>query len=275
MTVLATESTSVSKPSFEYIDALRGLAIAGVVLVHSTGEQAKSSTLLRVLCGHRAMGVQLFFVASALTLMYSESHRQHRLGTSGWRGFFVRRVFRIAPLFWTGAIFFTWLYGHGSSYWCPNGIQWWFFPLTFIFQHGWTPQTINSVVPGGWSIAVEMSFYLLFPLIFRVVNSFDRAVAFLLICIVTAFGTDRVLARAFADYSPGYLAIQFRNLWIVSQLPVFATGILAYHVMDRFREPNRFRGYTLLGIAVLTFAALLQSSTTLSIVKEHTLFGFG
>ena len=34
---------------------------------------------------------------------------------------------------------------------------------TAFFLHGLHPEAINSVIPGGWSIAVEMTFYLFFP----------------------------------------------------------------------------------------------------------------
>ncbi len=268
-------SRSTPKPNFEYIDSLRGLAIAAVVLVHATGGQAKSSTLLQVVCGHGAMGVQLFFVASAVTLMYSETYRHRRSGEADWKGFFLRRFFRIAPLFWLAAIFYAWLHGRGGNYWCPNGIEWWFYPITFLFQHGWTPQTINSVVPGGWSIAAEMNFYLLFPLLFRYVDSLDRSLLLVLTTVSLAFIADRLLVGLFGTYEPTYLAIQFRKLWFVAQLPVFAIGILTYHVMHSSPAPNRARGTILLAIALLVFAASLQSATTLSIIQEHTLFSLG
>lgn len=38
--------------------------------------------------------------------------------------------------------------------------------LNVLFLHALSPAAINNVVPGGWSIGVEMLFYLLAPLIF-------------------------------------------------------------------------------------------------------------
>ncbi len=41
------------------------------------------------------------------------------------------------------------------------------YALTALLQHGWRPALINSLVPGGWSIAAEGTFYLLAPFCFR------------------------------------------------------------------------------------------------------------
>ncbi|UFW43506.1 hypothetical protein BcanWSM471_10700 [Bradyrhizobium sp. WSM471] len=52
--------------------------------------------------------------------------------------------------------------------------------LTATFLHGFWPDSVNSVVPGDWSIAAEMTFYLVFPL------------------LITAFGSRRHLYVALA-----------------------------------------------------------------------------
>jgi peptidoglycan/LPS O-acetylase OafA/YrhL len=48
---------------------------------------------------------------------------------------------------------------------------------TALFVHGFHPQSINSVAPGGWSIAIEMTFYAVFPLLARFITSWQTAVA--------------------------------------------------------------------------------------------------
>jgi hypothetical protein len=44
------------------------------------------------------------------------------------------------------------------SKWALAGVHTSYFVLTALFLHGWNPYTFNSIVPGGWSIAVEMTF---------------------------------------------------------------------------------------------------------------------
>ena len=53
---------------YKYIDALRGWAILGVIIVHSSQNFELPSILSR-LSAAGARGVQLFFVVSALTLL--------------------------------------------------------------------------------------------------------------------------------------------------------------------------------------------------------------
>ena len=52
---------------YDFIDALRGLAVAGVVLVHTGRQAMPPSDLLRTAMNLGASGVHLFFVVSALT----------------------------------------------------------------------------------------------------------------------------------------------------------------------------------------------------------------
>jgi len=91
------------------IDALRGYAILMVIGVHTLpfvpalAWPAKRLLLLGV------YGVQLFFLASAVTLMMSWSRSKQAL-PAGCRTFYLHRVLRIAPLYFLAIAF----------YWPPN-----------------------------------------------------------------------------------------------------------------------------------------------------------
>jgi len=58
---------------FGYIDALRGIAILGVMAVHCSQCIPEHPGVFRGVINEGARGVQLFFVASALTLTMSWS----------------------------------------------------------------------------------------------------------------------------------------------------------------------------------------------------------
>lgn len=247
----------VEPERYAYVDALRGYAILGVVAVHSAGAIAPSSKALQRMANEGARGVQLFFIASALTLGLSWQARA-REEHAPVRNFYLRRLFRILPMFYLAIAFYLLLYGFGPRYWAPNGIQWWFVPVTALCLHAFHPETINSVVPGGWSIGVEMLFYLILPLVFR----HARSLAALLLLFVGSWAMEALaraqLASLLSPYYPAdqqYLLSPFFYLTFLAQLPVFALGLLTYRALAL---PNGVRRvFGALGLLTFLTAKLL------------------
>jgi peptidoglycan/LPS O-acetylase OafA/YrhL len=160
------ESTIEKTGHFQFVDSLRGIAVLGVLLVHTGQRVARLPGSVAAVTEFGAYGVHLFFVASAFTL-FSSLNQRSRSESRPTLNYFLRRLFRVAPLFWLAVLFYVWWYGTGPQYWAPHGISWPDVLATASFAHGWSPTWINSVVPGGWSIAVEMNFYLLVPFLFN------------------------------------------------------------------------------------------------------------
>src|SRR5579872_2080742 len=145
---------------YAYIDALRGYAILLVITVHSSQYISDLPSAIRTLADQGARGVQLFFVASAMTLCMSWQERN-----DGSVPFFIRRFFRIAPMYYLAIPLFLWVRGFGPSIYAPDGIGFRHIAMAVTFTHGFMPDTLTSVVPGSWSIADEMMFYVMFPLL--------------------------------------------------------------------------------------------------------------
>ena len=82
---------------FAFLDALRGLAALAVVVVHTV--QNFNAGSLTPLLGLGAAGVQLFYIVSAYSLCLSFNQRRSS-EPHAMRSYLVRRLFRIAPLFW-------------------------------------------------------------------------------------------------------------------------------------------------------------------------------
>lgn len=216
---------------YAYLDSLRGIAILMVLVAHTSlfGSNQYSSWFLNLTSVHLGpRGVQLFFLVSAFTLCLSFSKRQkseqHIL-----RNFYIRRFFRIAPLFYTAIVYYLWqqLYWQGN----PNH-----FSLSNIFSvatftNGLFPSWINSIVFGGWSIAVEAMFYLFFPLLFKLLKSipialFSTVIALVVMQLLRLF----LLGFPFATNSDvqTYL-FQF----FPSQLPIFLIGMTVFLLMAK------------------------------------------
>jgi len=230
---------------FDFVDSLRGIAVLGVLLVH-TGQRVEGLPgPVDAATNFGAYGVHLFFVASAFTLFASLSRRSSS-ESRPTLNYFLRRFFRIAPLFWLAIVFYLRWNGTGPQYWAPHGIGWADVLATACFAHGWRPTMINSVVPGGWSIAVEMNFYLLVPWLFRRLTSARRAVWFFIACltfqaVVNAAMRPVFLRQLSADEQ--YLGALMEIMWLPAQLPVFAAGFVLYRwiVPDRARHSSGAR----------------------------------
>lgn len=229
-------AADVSPPKYAFIDALRGWAILGVMATHCGGAGKCETTpvWLDRLCGAGVYGVQLFFVASALTLFLSLKSR-YPADRRPILAFWVRRIFRIAPLFLLGIPFYAALGQLGPKSWAPDGIPYWAVALTAVFLHGWHPLSINTVVPGGWSIAVEMNFYVMTPFLFLWIRRLRVAVLFVIASAGFALVAKALAMRWIAPLTgtgDARLIGEFTYYWLPTQLPIFGFGILLFHILQ-------------------------------------------
>ena len=239
--VLATMmdiSTQRKQPRFAYIDALRGYAILLVIAVHSSQQISDLPAPVRILADQGARGVQLFFVTSALTLSMSWQARN-----DGLLPFYIRRFFRIAPMFWLAILFFATLQGFGPHYYTPDNIGARQIAISALFLHGLMPDTITGVVPGSWSIADEVMFYSVFPLLIFAFNRIRLTYAVVLTAVLTLICTA---INTLANFSVAGLTepehvlwLTFFFLWFPQQLPCFLFGMLLYKVTLARKLPSR------------------------------------
>ncbi len=213
----------------DWLDALRGWAILGVVLVHSGQNVAGLAGPWKQVADAGQYGVQLFYVVSALTIGLTYERQLQRDGdplvaSAAW---LVRRYLRIAPLYYYGIALYLMVFAAmramGSQL-APNAP--WDVIANILFVHGWVPSAQNTVVPGGWSIAVEMCFYLVAPVIFLAVRTARASIVAFVLATAAAWILDRHVAAA-----TGSAAIannSFLYFWFPTQLPVFMAGIALY-----------------------------------------------
>ncbi|WP_455826633.1 acyltransferase family protein [Pseudomonas graminis] len=245
------------------IDIARGVAILLVILVHSAQLVAGLSESFRKIVGLGQFGVQLFFVVSAYTLCKSFENRSgERLGVLS---FYIRRVFRIMPLYYVGiCVYFLvrFIDVHYSSSPVFGLESYNFINLisNMLFVHGFVPSANNSIVPGGWSIGTEMAFYLIFPGLFSLVKSLlaQKSSAFYLLSVVFFVLVSLLLQKLIAKstglalYNNSFLYFNISN-----QLQVFVIGMAGYLY---FKEKQGEVGnLTLLMISCVSFALLCIS----------------
>ena len=222
---------------------LRGLAVLLVVAVHCSHVATSIFPDLRsMVMQYGELGVQLFFIVSGYTMMLTFGDKVDVAGASS---FYLRRVFRIVPLFWVAILFYLLTTkGEGFRYWAPGGVSAGDVLLTFLFLQWSSVTAFNSVVPGGWSIAVEMQFYLLFPLLiwlFRQRSGANLCYALIaLVSVANEFAAQRYLVPRLAASLPAgqaYLAPIYFNWWLPHQLVCFGFGILLFDWIERKSLP--------------------------------------
>jgi peptidoglycan/LPS O-acetylase OafA/YrhL len=233
----------------DYIDAVRGVAVLLVILVHTLTflDRGGLNSIFRIGVEQGRMGVQLFYMASAFTLFYSLSERNKIISSdnnistqkknenkNSSLEFFIRRFFRIAPMFYIATIYYFYFYinfpdplsesSNLTVFTLPNLLS------HFTFTHGLSPFWINSIVPGGWSVGVEFIFYLFVPALYFTYKKYGvKFFYFLLpasvmISWIFNYGLFIFLGETLPKY---WHAFSYYNFF--TQLPVFILGIILYH----------------------------------------------
>lgn len=239
-----------------FLDYGRGIAILGVIAVHTVNHFGTGHAWLNFLISCGQFGVQLFFVISAYTMCMTLEQRVDR-ETYPMVKFWIRRFSRLALPFWCAIILYLWFRAIGSPYFASQSAGWIEIVSSALLMQGFWPTTFSSVVPGGGSIATEAAFYLLFPLLFYIRRNLT-AIAILGVAVVIAdyYAIRPYYANLFAavgGVSP-YDAKQFFHYYIGKQLPVFMLGIVAYELVRRGFGCSKRDAFTL-GLWSIVFLA--------------------
>jgi peptidoglycan/LPS O-acetylase OafA/YrhL len=241
----------------QYVTVLRAVAILAVLAVH-TGQRVDLKSISEQLAGvfdNGMRGVQLFYMLSAFTLFLTYTyHSRQELYPK--RNFFLRRFFRIAPLYYLAIIYYLWQDGFGPRPWLGSapGVS----PLNilsnFLMLHSFSPYWINSVVPGGWSVGIEFVFYSLFPFIFTRIRNMQDAVNFTLITLVF-----RMVMLIILGHHPLIhdvkLWTDYLYLYLPDQLPVFSLGFWLYFILYE-KDKLQVSGLSILLMSLLAIAGL-------------------
>lgn len=264
---------------YGYIDSLRGLAILMVIVVHAALHFQALSPGIFFLTFKGQYGVQLFFITSALTLFLSFEQRIAVDKNNTVRFFLIRRFFRIAPAFYLAILFYTiqMVIKPVSSF--PNAVHGLNVVLSVFFINGFFPTSINYVPPGGWSVAIEMIFYLLIPFLFARIKSLRQAVLYFFATLALGIACNWIGAYLMVHYTNldyAYHKTWYFYFWLPNQLPIFMLGIILFHLL---KHPVRISKTGASLIILLSCAGLLGVFYAIKyfkledIVPEHVLVG--
>lgn len=164
-----------SKATFRSLTGVRFIAVCLVFIYHNRKYWRDSlhPEILR-LFNEFHVGVSLFFVLSGFLIAYTYEDKPLQ-STSAYAKYFLIRCARILPLYWLILTIYYLDKGYGNFH---------FSFLTYSLGHGFSDAHNLDGIAQAWSLTVEMSFYLLAPLLFFIKK---KNVWWLVIVLITIF----------------------------------------------------------------------------------------
>jgi peptidoglycan/LPS O-acetylase OafA/YrhL len=140
---------------FPALDGLRALSILLVFFVHVHVDRPDI---------HGWLGVYVFFVLSGFLITTLLIRESEDYGNISLRGFYVRRFFRIAPIYFLAlALYFpAVLLLHDAVRWTEFKLA---LPYLITFMQEYRPAASGLVFGQAWSLGIEEKFYLVWPLL--------------------------------------------------------------------------------------------------------------
>lgn len=256
---------------YTYIDSCRGYAVLMVLCHHIYMVicHNNKSMLLSNLWVQCRMGVMLFFMISALTLFLSLEQKIQEENFPV-KNFFIRRFFRIVPLFYVVI----------AGYLISNKYSLLTIASTFTFTNGFIPSVmINSILIIGWTLSIEMAFYIILPALFKFIKSINGALILFLITLVFSIISKYLVLKYFSIYYAPSFLITYVYFWLPAQLPVFSIGIILYFILFKTdlidNEEHIFKkyfGYFLMFSGIYFF--IVSSYAIKLFITENIAFSF-
>ncbi|PKN52124.1 MAG: hypothetical protein CVU55_08705 [Deltaproteobacteria bacterium HGW-Deltaproteobacteria-13] len=246
----------------DFLDALRCFAILYVFISHLVlipqPNLAIPEWIAPFIINGGNAGVSLFFVLSAFSLSYSMDARAGE--TMLTRRFYIRRFFRIAPLFYF-MMFIYWI-RDAVSFHVLHPVSEVLINASLLFNL--IPACISGFVWASWTIGVMVLLYLLFPLIHKCSRNLYAALALLMVTTIIARGWSFFVIRY--GEATGYLAPdQMNYVWafgFLQHLPVFVCGVVTYrlffdYLLKMNQKARRLSGLLLILSFLFLYAILL------------------
>jgi peptidoglycan/LPS O-acetylase OafA/YrhL len=249
------------------LDGLRAISILLVITVHTTDPMWNPL--------HGAVGVTIFFVISGYLITTLLIREEKRSGHARIKAFYIRRAFRILPLYYVTLLAYIVLIGvmhlqaGASSVW--QSLPWY-----LSYQNDLAPNAAG-IFGQSWSLAIEEKYYLLWPLVFVVPALLRRrlGVAAALAALTALAALDHRTSY-FAIYTPILLgcliAVVMENprlhryARLLANTPVALALIAAAAVWDVTRENGSDVHIVFSLLVALLFPAVLIGPRWLSAV---------
>lgn len=231
----AAAKNGINRPVF---DILRVTAAAMVFMIHFAGyRNLPKPQFVFMLFRHFNFGVCMFFVMSGYLIMQSVD------ASRNVKEYFVKRVSRIIPAYYAIIVFaiIVWDIILGQM---PKdtmlGIGWLRY---FLFLNGIIPSAEYyywNDLWGLWTMSCFMLFYILAPVIRKLVKSYRASLVFMCVIVVLAYGYKAVYSH-FLNINNVPWAAETAGDCAVFNLISFAFGTAAWYAVREGKEKNYMR----------------------------------
>ena len=167
-------------PGYLYgLDGLRAVSMILIWMFHSFQQSwlfaliprkgSRHIVNLTLLQRHGYIAIDAFFVLSGFCLFYPIARTVlEGAKFGGWKNFYYKRAKKIWPsyLFMLVVLILVPAFSYGTKN-CHGWDYWKHFVYHAFFIHNFTPETIGTTISTAWTMAIEVQFYLIFPLFAR------------------------------------------------------------------------------------------------------------
>ncbi len=243
----------------ESLDWLRGLTALSIMIYHTYVFNFHALDSGSFVGRMGIYGVSIFFVLSGLSMALVYHSYFKTIKDVGY--FYFRRIMRIFPLFWL-AFFVVMLLNHRME-----SMSVWFDNLFFLFGFD---ENKTTIIPGGWSVGVEMYFYVFTPFII-IAYSYNKWLGRLIMAYLLFFGL-RYAFLVLRDVTVlganwyNYVA-PFNNFFL------FGFGIFLYYEFRNVKLSNVWC-FSAIILATLIFMLYPVEGNQVYIVKGFNRFVF-
>jgi len=270
--VIKTDNKDSNETNLGYLDALKGLAILAVTMVHSIG--ADLPGVWGKIGSEGARGVQMFFIISGILAFRSlkNSFPNGKLTIKDVGKWYLKKYIRIAPLYYF-AIVVSMLTGSFNMYWLgAEGHVTIKNILAHVFLvHGLFPHYTDSILAVEWYLGVLWLFYLITPFLFRLVNSLEKAIIFAIIVFIVNPQLNYGLGLLLPNNPDPYIYNEYIvNFGPFSQFLVYSFGIVLFFLIEKIKD-RKTKYSRILSYALFLFALIIVFG---QVIVGGKLFGF-
>jgi peptidoglycan/LPS O-acetylase OafA/YrhL len=183
------------------LDGFRAISILLVVFAHLLKVQSLPQPLVSILkiFAFGDLGVRVFFVISGFLITYLLIREKERNHTVNVKAFYLRRVFRIFPVFYFYLIV-VFIYNKVFNL----NIDYALFFSAGLYIQNFSPWGFNWLIAHTWSLAVEEQFYLIWPFLFKKLKTFKLWIVW--IAVLGLGAAMRALSYKYPSVSVYFLA---------------------------------------------------------------------